>query len=103
MNRECFGCLVGFLRFRFEALVAFMFVEVPSLLWCFKKKPYVWSCGVVVSYAFVADLYGIAGLVVVAPICTCRFVKCRVCEYVHFVRCIGALATDHDKLHLHSS
>ena len=30
-----------------------------------------------------------AGLVVVALMCTCKFVTCSVCEYVHFVRCMG--------------
>ena len=29
VNKEGFGCLVGFLRFRFEALVAVRVVEVP--------------------------------------------------------------------------
>ena len=42
-----------------------------------------------------------AGLVVVALMGTCKFVTCSVSEYVHFVRCMGAPATDHDNLYSH--
>ena len=49
-----------------------------------------------------SDLYPVTGLAVVAQVCTCQFVTCRVCECAHFVRCIGGPATDHDNLDLHS-
>ena len=62
-----------------------------------------YSLVVLLSRMPASGLYCIAGLVVVAPICTCQFGNVVSVSAFTFVRCIRAPATDHDKLHLHSS
>ena len=66
----------------------------------FQKEALCMECGVVVPKLSSGHCAN-AGLVVVALMCTCKFVTCSVCEYVHFVRCMGAPATDHDNLYSH--
>ena len=65
-------CLVSFLRFLFQALVAFRSVEVPWCLSCFQQKPYVWSGGAVVSYTFAIPFTVLHALWLWHRICTCQ-------------------------------
>ena len=72
-NQEGFGCLVCFLRFRFENLWLMIVLWGRHSSCGVSKRSLMYGLVVLLSLKLSSDLYPNAGLAVVAPMCTCQF------------------------------
>ena len=90
-----------FLRLGQKPLVADRFIWGCHSSCGVSKRSLMYGRVVLLSLKLSSGHCANTGLVVVALMCTCKFVTCSVCEYVQFVRCMGAPATDHGNLYSH--